>query len=80
MDVRKAANELAIVINRESKYEHFSERQYGDKKHLIYMCEQIIDFDVTGEKAHRCIGWLQGCIYMKGWASLEDMKQLNKNA
>lgn len=46
--------------------------------HCIDMCDKIMDGYITGEKAHRWIGWLQACICINGFATLEELKAINK--
>ena len=45
--------------------------------HLYDMIRQIEYGEVTGEKAHRWVGWMQGVICCRGGATLEDMKEVN---
>lgn len=59
----------------------------GGKEHLTWMCDRIIGNEldterqrVEGEKAHRWIGWIQGCLYMNGIVTLDEMKELNKKS
>ncbi len=51
--------------------------EYG-KDHLMYMINRIAVGIVEGEKAHRWIGWVQGCVCVGKGASLNDMKKINK--
>ena len=53
--------------------------EYG-KSHLHYMVDQIVHGKVTGEKAHRWLGFLQGVIVANGGATLEQVKQINVEA
>ena len=94
MDVKKAAEDLSEFIFEQSNgSEYFGNKEhikslldgnlsyyYGDIDHLIGMCRKIESGEVAGEKAHRWIGWIQGCLYMRGEASLDEMKELNKKA
>ena len=88
MNVKTAAKELMPVVNKQIGpivSDGFGNTESpilskGGKKHLTYMCEQIINGEVAEEKAHRWIGWIQGCLYMKGATSLEAMKEINKMA
>jgi len=34
--------------------------------------------EITGEKAHRWLGWVQGCVCVGKGGTLEDMKGINK--
>jgi len=48
--------------------------------HLRMMVGKIKSGEVTGEKAHRWLGWIQGVIYTRFTVTLEDMKRVNKEA
>jgi len=77
MDVKIAADQLWDSINSSSlPYEH---AEYG-KDHLRWMILEIKFGAVEGEKAHRWLGWIQGCVCVGGGATLEEMKQINKNS
>ena len=47
-------------------------------KHLHEMLDAIEQGTVTGEKAHRWLGWAQGVICCCGGATLDQMKEANK--
>jgi len=53
--------------------------EYG-KDHLRYMLDKLMLGDIEGEKAHRWLGWVQGCVCVGGGTNLEEMKQINKAA
>jgi len=36
--------------------------------------------EVSGEKSHRWVGWLQACVCIGKGGSLENMKRINKEA
>ena len=48
--------------------------------HMVWMLQALAAGDITGEKAHRWIGYAQGLAVMLGLGSLEDMKLINKDA
>ena len=48
-----------------------------DTTHLLDMIAAIEDGKVTGEKAHRWLGWIQGVVCCRGGATLEEMKEIN---
>jgi len=77
MDIRKAANELWAPVDRsELPDEH---EAYG-KNHLMAMLAMLAGGEITGDKAHRWLGWVQGCICVGKGATLDDMKDINKKA
>ncbi|HET8688334.1 MAG TPA: hypothetical protein VFM18_17125 [Methanosarcina sp.] len=45
--------------------------------HLYEMIEAIESGEVSGEKAHRWLGWMQGVVCCRGGATLEEMKAVN---
>jgi len=54
------------------------DKHYINKQHLIWMCYQIASGEVTGPKAHRWIGYIQGVLVCRGNYTLNEMKELNK--
>lgn len=78
MNVVRVAGVLRDYANDKLEDDDINLFEFGEKTHLIYMCNKILSGEVTGEKAHRWIGWIQGCLYMNGVASLEEMKLVNK--
>ncbi len=50
------------------------------RPHLMWMIQGIQIGRVTGEKAHRWMGWIQACIVMQTGVTLEDMKRINQSA
>ena len=48
--------------------------------HLLYMCESIRGFIAAGrrEKAMRWLGFLQGALWVRGLATIDDMKEANR--
>ncbi len=47
--------------------------------HISEMLDKLISQEVSGEQAHRWIGWIQAIIVCRGGATLEEMKLVNKN-
>ena len=77
MDVKVAADNLwGLIQNSNLPDEH---DEYG-KNHLRTMLAMLVAGEITGEKAHRWLGWVQGCICVGNGASLETMKRINKEA
>lgn len=48
------------------------------KDHLLEMVSKIESGEISGEKSHRWLGYLQGVIVSNSGATLEQMKRLNK--
>lgn len=46
-------------------------------EHLFEMIEAIESGEVSGEKAHRWLGWIQGVVCCRGNATLEELKSIN---
>lgn len=52
---------------------------YASILHLREMNAKIQSGEVSGEKAHRWLGWMQACVYCTCSAvSLGDFKDINK--
>lgn len=48
--------------------------------HLVWMGEQITTGVVEGRKAHRWLGYIQGCLCSSGLAHLHEMKEASREA
>lgn len=78
MDVKKAANiTVGLYDQRRRKV---SNLRYSSYSHILDMNEEIQKEVVTGEKAHRWLGWIQACAYQAGLATLDELKQINKES
>jgi len=81
MDVKNAANEMWALVDRsELPDDHDAYGKRHLKRHLRAMLALLTAGEVTGEKAHRWLGWIQGCVCIGGGATLDDMKQINKES
>ena len=49
-------------------------------KHLVWMLQQICTEQITGEKAHRWIGYVQGVLVAFGVTTVAQMRELNRRA
>ena len=76
MDPIKAAYDMIPFIEKAKLPETEGS---NSKKHLIEMVGKITFGIVEGEKAQRWIGWIQGCVYYGGGATLKEVKAVNKN-
>jgi hypothetical protein len=74
MDTIKAAQNMCHLIAASSLPAQHPE--YG-KDHMYDMIEKIQNGDVEGEKSHRWLGYIQGCVVCYGGATLEDVKSVN---
>ena len=77
MNTKIAARDLWKLVDKSALPDKHDE--YG-KDHLKYMLNRIMIGVVEDEKAHRWLGWVQGCICVGGGATLEEMKKINKAA
>lgn len=76
MDVKIASNRtLEMALARPGEVPLLK----TSKAHLIYMNRRIQAEEVTGEKAHRWLGWMQACAHITG-VPHEELQQINKNA
>lgn len=46
--------------------------------HLLWMCEEILADRVTGEKAHRWLGFIQGVLWDDCQKTIGQMKEQNR--
>lgn len=77
MNIRTAALQMVPLIRQASLPEEHGE--YG-KDHLGDMVRKIDREQVTGEKAHRWLGYIQGVLVSSGSATLDQVKEANKAA
>ncbi len=75
MNVIKAADKMYLLINR-IEFKRFIDPDTS-KSHLLDMCNKIATEKITGEKAHRWLGWIQACVCIHCEVSLEELKQIN---
>ncbi len=77
MNIKIAANNMwSLVQNSNLPEDHES---YG-KNHLRGMLAMLVSEEITDEKAHRWLGWIQGCVCVGEGGTLDDMKHINKAA
>lgn len=48
--------------------------------HIHYMLWMIETERISGEKAHRWLGWAQAAVVSAGAGTLDEMKEINRNA
>ena len=75
MNPINVAADMTVLIKKSKLPEHHPE--YG-KDHLLEMIEKIERGVVSGNKAHRWIGWIQGCVCVGKGSTLQQMKYINK--
>lgn len=74
MNIAKIATACRVFIQQSSAPEH--NKEFG-KDHLHDMIQALESGAVSGEKAHRWLGYLQGVLVATGGCTLDDMKTLN---
>ena len=77
MNIVPAANAMRDLVVMSHLPEQHPE--YG-KDHMLEMINKIDDLKVIGEKAHRWLGYIQGCVVCSGGATLTDVKNINHKA
>ena len=77
MDIKIAALETRNGFLVKTTY---GNKKGCDRKHIEWMLNGIIDGYITGEKAHRWLGWAQAMICVFDSAELEDLKNVNFEA
>ena len=75
--VRRAAMICKKLTDDMTNRSNFAE---CNSPHVEYMCMEILKKNIKGRKAHRWLGWIQCAIVMGSKHTLEEMKQINKNA
>ena len=76
MDMNKVVLEMVQIVEGSTGLPEHNE-EYG-VDHLLDMCADILNGKVIGDKAHRWLGWIQGCVCMSGDVTLEELKEINK--
>jgi len=77
MDIKKvAADTLSVMVEPMAEYNPKC-KDGLDKPHVIWMLNGIILGYVTGEKAHRWLGWAQAVVCAYEYTTLEDLKVIN---
>ena len=77
MDISQAALNMRDMVRDSDLPEQHPE--YG-KDHMFEMVYKIVNGEVSGEKSHRWLGYIQGCVVCFGGASLNDVKSVNLSA
>ena len=73
MNIKTAATNMKPkIINSILPDQH---PEYG-KDHLLDMVKKIETAEISGAKAHRWLGWIQGCVCMGDGATLKELKQI----
>lgn len=72
MDIKRAAQRTKDKIKSNCIY---TSTMGCDKEHLKWMLDGIILGYITGEKAHRWLGWAQAIIVVNLNSNLEEMKE-----
>ena len=74
-DVCKAAEAMFEIVGKTNLPD---EPEYCTRAHLQGMLMKIMLVDVTGDKAHRWLGYVQGIVAIQKGATLEQLKDLNR--
>lgn len=77
MDIKKAATAMTKYVDQSNLP---AKHPSIGKDHLHEMISAIQMDIVTGEKAHRWLGWIQGCVCVGQGATLDEMKTVNFTA
>ena len=77
MNIGKAALAMRDLVKASSLPEHHPEYGKDHMYEMIYKIELGDRGEVSGEKAHRWLGYIQGCVVCYGGATLEDVKNVN---
>jgi hypothetical protein len=77
MNVKTAADNMWLLVQNSNLPE--DHEGYG-KNHLRAMLAMLVSGEIVNEKAHRWLGYIQGCVCMGEGGTLEDIKKINKVA
>lgn len=76
MDMKIVTLEMVKVVEGSTGLPEHNDEIGVD--HLLDMCTAILNNKVIGEKAHRWLGYIQGCLCGSGDVTLEELKEINK--
>ena len=76
---RMAVGTLSLLVSRMDGGNWPAEGSLS-KAHIRSLLTQVAEGDVTGEKAHRWLGWSQAAIVAAGVSSMEEMRHVNERA
>lgn len=82
MDVVRAAENMLTVMRKCERTKDIDETAQRDElgltlEHCGWMLNEIVVGNVTGEKAHRWLGYAQGVLCANGVADLDSCKYAN---
>lgn len=80
MDVKIASQRMIDSFVAAIDPDRAREEPKATLAHLRYMNAHIQAGVVTGEKAHRWLGWIQAVTYLCGGATHEQIQQVNKES
>ena len=80
MDVKLAAQRTTDAHVSALSLARDAELPKATAAHLRYMNSRIQDGTVTGEKAHRWLGWMQATVYLAGAATHDALQQINETS
>lgn len=78
MNVRHAAQETFVKGSRNYVGTVVRDPLGRGVGHQLWLLNEIIDGFVTGEKAHRWLGWAQAALTYEGMLTLDACKHINK--
>lgn len=80
MDIKMAAQDTRILMNRNWVTRPSPTPPSITHSHIEMMLNSITEGKVTGEKAHRWLGWAQCAAVVANAGTLEEMKAINHAA
>ena len=87
MDINQIKNVVTVYkesINRKGviKPIRYTDNEVADHHgrypHLLWMCDEILNGNVTDEKAHRWLGFIQGVLWDDCAYTISQMKDHNR--
>lgn len=86
MNIIKTAQDMKIILVKrltesQKNNAEFISRKIGyenDIGHLLWMLKEIENLSITGEKAHRWVGFVQGVCHAYQYETVQSFKKINK--
>lgn len=87
MDINQIKQAVTIYKESLNRRGYITSQRYLDTEianydgrysHLLWMCEEILNDKVTGEKVHRWLGFIQGVLWDDCQVTIAQLKDHNR--
>ena len=76
--MKKIKTALQLIIPYIEKSNLPTDNSDYGKKHLLSMIDKMMSGEVSSYKAHRWLGYIQGCLCASNSATVAEMRAVNK--